>query len=152
MAEVLTAASWGQAIAMARQIGEETPVTVSKTVEPALPAHLDVQLSNFPYSLHQGAFRVYRECTPGEHIQIREYTDHWELTLDSNNPHYRPFSHARADVPAGSLATLPTFLAVRGFGTAARLPLELANFSLQLLSDSKLLTAHRYLPGRSNSE
>jgi hypothetical protein len=148
MAEALPAASWGQAIAMARQIGDETPVIVSKAVEPALPDHLEVTASNFPYSLHKGAFRVYRESTPGRHLQIREYTDHWELTLDSNNPHYRPLSHARGDVPAGSVATLPTFLAVRGLGTAARLPLEIANFSLQLLSDSKLLTAHRYLPGR----
>lgn len=152
MGEVLTAASWGQAIAMARQIGDETPVVVSKAVEPALPEHLDARLSNFPYSIHKGSFRVYRENTPGTHLQIREYTDHWELTVDTHNPHYRPFSHARGDVPAGSLNTLPTFLAVRGIGTAVRLPLEIANFSLQLLSDSKLLTAHRYLPGRSQSE
>jgi len=146
MGDRLRTQSWGQAIALARQVGYQSRVVVPKTVEPALPSYLDARPSNFPWSIHEGATRVYREDTPGEHLQIREFPDRWEVSLDRSNPHHRPISHARRDVPRGSIFSLPTFLFVRGVGTTVRFPLTAANVSLELLSDSKLLQAHRYLP------
>lgn len=96
MSESLTAASWETAFAVVRQLGPGTTVRVSKADESSLPP-LRVRQSNVPYSVHKGALSVYREDSPGEHLQIREYPDEWTVELDRHNPHYRPARHVALD-------------------------------------------------------
>lgn len=97
MEEPLTVESWRQAIAAVRHLDLDEPVRVPKAAEPALPAGLPLRRSNVPWSVHKGATNVYREDVPGEHLQIREYRDHWTVQRDSHNPHYRPARHLALD-------------------------------------------------------
>ncbi|AQL42923.1 hypothetical protein BV210_09435 [Halorientalis sp. IM1011] len=113
MVETYDAAGWAEALARVRQVGHENRVVVSKTVEPGLPDSVEVRPSNFPWSIHGGAVRVYREDSPGEHVQIKEFRDRWEVSLDRVNPHYQPLGHARNDVPVASLVSLPLFAATQ---------------------------------------
>lgn len=133
MAHGVTVEGWDEALLTVRQLEYGETVTVPKSAEPALPATLDVRLSNFPWSIHDGAFRVYREDTPGEHVQIREYPDRYEVSLDRYNPHYRPFGHARSDVPPVSLFSLPGYFAIEGVGLAGRVGARALDYQLSLL-------------------
>jgi hypothetical protein len=113
MVETYEATGWAEALARVRQLGHAHRVVVSKGAEPGLPESVEVRLSNFPWSIHSGAVRVYREDSPGEHVQIKEYRDRWVVSLDRVNPHYQPLGHARSDVPAASLVSLPLFAATQ---------------------------------------
>lgn len=121
MVETYEATGWEEALARARQLGHEHRVVVSKAAEPGLPESVDLRASSFPWSIHAGAMRVYREDSPGEHLQIREFRDRWAVSLDRVNPHYKPFGHARNDVPAASLASLPLFAATQSVRLAGGL-------------------------------
>ncbi|WP_255198447.1 hypothetical protein [Halorarius litoreus] len=96
MSEPLTVPSWGAALGVLRELGPGTTVRVSKADEPELPA-IPLRRSNVPWSVHKGAIAVYREDTAGEHVQLREYDDHWTLELDRHNPRYRPARHVAVD-------------------------------------------------------
>jgi hypothetical protein len=127
MVERYEATGWAEALARARQVGHENRVVVSKTVEPGLPESVELRPSNFPWSIHGGAIRVHREDNPGEHLQIKEFRDRWSVSLDRVNPHYQPLGHARNDVPAASLTSLPLFAAtqsVRLFGSLSATAIE----------------------------
>jgi hypothetical protein len=106
MSEPLSAATWADAVFLLRQLGPGTKVEVSKADEPSLPTDLDLRRSNVPWSVHKGARAVYREDTPGEHVQLREYPDHWALELDQHNPRYRPARHVAADTTDYAIAAL----------------------------------------------
>jgi len=121
MVETYEATGWAEALARARQVGHGNRVVVSKAVEAALPDSIEVRLSNFPWSIHGGAVRVYREDSPGEHVQIKEFRDRWEVSLDRVNPHYQPLGHARNDVPVSSLVSLPLFAATQSVGLVGAL-------------------------------
>ncbi|WP_424017254.1 hypothetical protein ACOZ4N_15410 [Halorientalis pallida] len=121
MVETYEAAGWDEALARARQVGHGNRVVVSKAAEPSLPETVDLRPSNFPWSIHSGALRVYREDSPGEHLQLKEYRDRWVVSLDRVNPHYQPFGHARNDVPAASLVSLPLFAATQSVRLAGGL-------------------------------
>jgi hypothetical protein len=121
MVERYETAGWAEALARVRQVGHENRVVVSKAAEPGLPESVDLRPSNFPWSIHGGAVRVYREDSPGEHLQIKEFRDRWVVSLDRVNPHYQPFGHARNDVPLASLASLPLFAATQSVRLAGGL-------------------------------
>lgn len=91
--------SWDAARAIVEYVVPDALVTVSKGGEPTLPRDLSMRRSNVPWSIHKGAWRVYRDDRPGEHLQIREYDDHWTVELDHHNPHYRPLRHVAVDTP-----------------------------------------------------
>lgn len=136
MVETFEAAEWSTALAHARHLGHEHRVVVSKADEPSLPDDVDLRTSNFPWSIHGGAQRVYREDSPGEHLQIREYRDRWTVSLDRVNPHYQPFGHARSDVPAASLASLPLFAATQSVHFAGRLSASAIERQGSLVNDT----------------
>lgn len=99
MGEPLRASEWSAALAAARRAGYDREVIVSKVDEPTLPSDLPVRRSDFPWSIHKAARAVYREDSPGTHIQIRDYPTFWAVSVDRHNPHYRPVEHATLDVP-----------------------------------------------------
>jgi hypothetical protein len=116
MSEPLTAATWTDAVFLLRQLGPGTKVEVSKADEPSLPADLNLRRSNVPWSVHKGARAVYREDTPGEHVQLREFPDRWTLELDRHNPRYRPARHVAADTTDYTIAALSDpFWTLTGF-------------------------------------
>ena len=135
----VTLNSWGQAIAAIRGFDYGATIRVPKVAEPTLPQSVDLRLSNFPWSIHKGATRVYRENTPGDHLQIREYPDHWTVQRDRSNPHYRPVSHARGDIPATtaavSVATFPVFTALSSLELAGQLTAQATDLSMALFAD-----------------
>mgnify|MGYP006280891033 CR=1 FL=1 len=135
----LTLDSWGQAIAASRGLTHGTTIVVPKVAEPTLPHSVDLRLSNFPWSIHKGATRVYRENTPGDHLQVREYPDHWTVQRDRSNPHYRPVSHARGDIPATTatvtIATFPVFTALTTLNLAGQLTAQATDLSMTLFAD-----------------
>ncbi|WP_255151399.1 hypothetical protein [Halorarius halobius] len=96
MDEPLTAASWPEAVTLVRQLGAGTKARVPKSAG-SPPDDLRLRRSNVPWSVHRGAAAVYREDVPGEHLQVREYGDHWLVELDRHNPHYRPARHVAVD-------------------------------------------------------
>jgi hypothetical protein len=96
--ETLTVESWPAALAVARYALPDGEVTVPKWAEPALP-DIPLRRANVPFSVHKGAWRVYREDERGTHVQIREYADHWTVELDRHNPRYRPVRHLAVDTP-----------------------------------------------------
>ena len=110
-----TVDSWGEAIPLARALGYDGSVRVSKVDEPTLPADLDVVSSNFPWSVHKGAIAVYRERERGDHLQIREYPAFWVVSLDHYNPHFRPVEHATVDIPVHMILALGALTPVRGY-------------------------------------
>lgn len=91
--------SWDAALAIVRHLAPGALVTIPKAAEPTLPEGLSVRRSNVPWSIHKGAWHVYREDQPGAHVQIREYPDRWTVEQDLHNPHYRPLRHLAADTP-----------------------------------------------------
>lgn len=103
--EERTVDSWAAALPLARTLGHDAAVRVPKASEPTLP-ELDLQQSNFPWSMHKGALSVYRERARGDHLQVREYPGFWEVSLDRHNPHYRPLEHATLDVPGHVLVAM----------------------------------------------
>ena len=109
------AGDWTEAVTVARSLGTDATVRVSKAAEPSLPADLDLRPSNFPWSIHKGAVAVYREAERGEHLQIREYPDHWVVSLDRYNPRYRPVGHATVDVPVHLLVATGLLTPVQGY-------------------------------------
>ncbi|WP_336001427.1 hypothetical protein [Halorientalis halophila] len=121
MVEEYEAAGWDEALVRARRLDHQSRIVVPKAAEPGLPQSVELLHSNFPWSIHGGAVRVYREDRPGEHLQIREFRDRWTVSLDRVNPQYRPLSHAKGDVPVASLASLPLFAATRSVGVAGSL-------------------------------
>ena len=135
----LTVDTWGQALAVVRGLDYGTTVRVPKTAEPTLPQTVDLRASNFPWSIHKGAVRVYREDTPGEHVQIREYPYHWTVQRDRSNPHYRPVSHASTDVPAMTaavgLASFPVFTALSSVRLAGQLTAQATDLTLTIFAD-----------------
>lgn len=120
MGQSPTVDTWAQALLRVQILGHTGHVVVPKAEEPALPDAVTLRMSNFPWSLHRGATRVYREDSPGEHVQIREYQDRWTVSLDRHNPHYRPVSHSRTDVPLTALASVPVAGALRSLLLAER--------------------------------
>jgi hypothetical protein len=94
----LTLSSWPVALAVVRHAAPDPEVTVPKAAEPALP-NLPLRRANVPFSVHRGAWRVYREDVPVEHVQIREYADRWTVELDRHNPRYRPVWHVATGTP-----------------------------------------------------
>ena len=90
--------SWPAALAVVRYALPDGEVTVPKWAEPSLP-DLPLRRANVPFSVHKGAWRVYREDERGPHVQIREYADHWTVELDRHNPRYRPVRHLAVDTP-----------------------------------------------------
>lgn len=91
--------SWETALTIVRHLLPGAEVSVPKEAEPLLPATVSLRRSNVPWSIHKGARTVYRENRPGDHVQIREYADHWTIQLDHYNPHYRPVRHVAIDTP-----------------------------------------------------
>lgn len=110
-----TVESWDEAVTVARALGTEESVTVPKAAEPTLPADLDLQRSNFPWSIHKGAISVYRERKRNEHLQIREYPTSWVVSVDNYNPHYDPVEHATVDIPAHMIIAMGALTPVRGY-------------------------------------
>lgn len=98
--------SWKGALALVRHVASDAEVTVSKRDEPLLPPGVPVRRSNVPWSVHKGARRVFREERPSEHVQIREYPDHWTVEVDSFNPHYRPLRHLMLDTGPYTIASV----------------------------------------------
>lgn len=139
MGEDLTVETWDQALVTIQTVDYGTEISVPKATEPTLPPTVDLRASNFPWSIPKGAIRVYRENTPGEHLQIREFTDHWAVQRDRSNPHYRPVSHASGDVPAMTaamgLATFPVFTALSGMRLAGQLSAQAADLSVSMFAD-----------------
>lgn len=111
----VAAADWHEAVALARALGTEVSVQLSKAAAPSLPTDLDLRPSNFPWSIHKGAVAVYREAERGEHLQVREYPDRWVVTTDSHNPRYRPAAHATVDVPLQMLLASGALTPVGGY-------------------------------------
>ncbi|WP_254839012.1 hypothetical protein [Natronomonas marina] len=109
------AGDWDEAITLARSLEEGEEVRLSKSVEPALPADIDLRRSNFPWSIHKGATAVYRERERGRHLQIREYPAAWVVSTDSYNPRYRPIGHATVDIPATMLIAMGTLTPVQSY-------------------------------------
>jgi hypothetical protein len=97
--EPLEVESWPAALAVVRHVRTDGEVRVPKWAEPELP-DIPIHRANVPFSVHKGAWRVYREDEPGAHVQIREYRDHWTVELDRHNPRYRPVRHVAADTRA----------------------------------------------------
>lgn len=121
--------SWDAALTIVRQLVPEAMVTIPKEAEPTLPEGVSVRRSNVPWSIHKGAWRVYREDRPGDHLQIREYPDRWTVELDQHNPHYRPLRHVAVDTtdytrnaarhPIGTASDVLVFGPVRSAQLAA---------------------------------
>lgn len=97
--------SWPAALAVVRYALPDGEVTVPKWAEPSLP-DIPLRRANVPFSVHKGAWRVYREDERGSHVQIREYADHWTVELDRHNPRYRPVRHLAADTREYTRATV----------------------------------------------
>ncbi|MFB6083390.1 MAG: hypothetical protein ABEJ94_04010 [Halorientalis sp.] len=135
MVETYEATGWAEALARVRQVGHGNRVVVSKAAEPGLPDSAEVRLSNFPWSIHGGAVRVYREDSPGEHVQIKEFRDRWEVSLDRVNPHYQPLGHARNDVPVSSLVSLPLFAATQSVSLVGSLAAGVVERQGSLVND-----------------
>jgi len=137
--EERTAGDWDEAIALARSLGAETEVRLSKAVAPALPDDLPVRRSNFPWSIHKGAVAVYREREVGEHLQIREYPAFWSVTTDGFNPRSRPLSHATVDIPATMLIAMATLTPIQSdrwvFGDRLPSPSDTLAFTAATLGD-----------------
>lgn len=135
----LTLDSWGQAIAAIRGLDYGATIRVPKAREPTLPRSVDLRLSNFPWSIHKGATRVFREDTPGDHLQIREYPAHWTIQRDRSNPHYRPVSHVSTDIPAMtaavSVASFPVFTALSSLRLAGQLTAQATDLSVTVFAD-----------------
>ncbi|MFB6142181.1 MAG: hypothetical protein ABEJ30_02430 [Halorientalis sp.] len=145
MSERVSAENWRRALALARQLDRGTVVSVAKSAEPTLPEDIDLLRSNFPWSIHKGATAVYREDSPGEHIQIREYPDRWTVARDSSNPHYRPINHARHDVTTAAVATLPVFATVQTVRLSGQLATEVVRQEGRLLNHTLLPILSRTL-------
>ncbi|WP_136715350.1 hypothetical protein [Halorientalis salina] len=135
----LTVDSWGEALAAVHGVDFGTDIRVPKSSEPTLPGTVDLRSSNFPWSIHKGAIRVFRENEAGAHLQIREFPDYWTVQRDRSNPHYRPVSHARTDVPAMtaamSVASFPIFTYLSGLRLAGHLSAQAADLSVTVLAD-----------------
>ena len=144
MDEPQRASEWSTALTVARSAGYDREVLVSKADEPTLPASLSVRRSDFPWSIHKAANAVFREDTPGEHLQIREYPTFWTVSLDRYNPHYRPVEHVTLDVPLVVLVAAGTLTPNRArrwvFGDRL-LPLSPDSLSATLETTPALLTA-----------
>lgn len=127
--------SWETALTIVRYLVPDAEVTVPKESEPLLPTEVSLRRSNVPWSIHKGARRVYREDRRGEHVQIREYADHWTVELDNNNPHYRPMRHVALDTPEytrrAAAHPISTTTDVLFFG-----PLRTAQLAQQITVDS----------------
>lgn len=157
MTELLTAESWDEALVLLEQLGCGTHVTVSKADEPALPPGLRLRRSNVPWSVHKGATAVYRQDTPGTHVQIRDYADRWVVELDNHNPRYRPARHVAVDTreyvrtvvsqPLWSLTGVTLFTPVRSVQFAEEMATLAAGTPLSLLARG-LETARKGLPVR----
>ena len=116
------AGDWDEAILLARSLNDNAEVRLSKTVAPALPPELSVWPSNFPWSVHKGAVAVYREDERGRHLQIREYSGSWVVSMDSYNPRYRPLKHATVNVPATMLIAMGALTPLPGLPADNRRP------------------------------
>ena len=145
MGETYTAEGWEEALAVAKHLGPEASVAVPKSVEPSLPPDVELRNSNFPWSIHKGARRVYREDSPGEHLQVREYLDRWTVAVDHFNPHHRPIGHARNDVSTGVVATLPLFATMQTVRVAGQLTTSLVERQGQLLTEGLIPMVSRVL-------
>lgn len=145
MGETYTAEGWDEALAVARHLGPGTSVAVPKSAEPDLPPDVNFRVSNFPWSIHKGSRRVYREDSPGEHLQVREYTDRWTVALDNFNPHHKPIGHARNDVTTGAVATLPIFATVQTVRVAGQFSTALVERQGQLLTEGLIPMLSRAL-------
>ncbi|WP_247009335.1 hypothetical protein [Halorientalis litorea] len=145
MGETYTAEGWEEALAVVKHLGPGASVAVPKSTEPSLPPDLELRSSNFPWSIHKGARRVYREDSPGEHLQIREYLDRWTVAVDNFNPHHRPIGHARNDVSTGAVATLPLFATVQTVRVAGQLTTSLVERQGQLLTQGLIPMLSRVL-------
>lgn len=56
------------------------------------------------------------------------------MSRDRFNPHYRPVTHARNDVPASSMTTLPLFAAAQSVLAAGRLSTTVVDKQGKLVS------------------
>lgn len=130
MGERLEAPGWDEARGLARALGPGATVSVPKSAAPTLPDDDRIAPANFPWSLHKGAVRVYREDEPGGHLQIREYPTRWTVEYDRFNPRYRPVSHARRDIRPRAVAGLPVFATAQGFRLAGRLTTRTVEFGV----------------------
>jgi hypothetical protein len=148
MGQSPTVDTWEQALLTIRLLGHTGHVTVPKAAEPGLPDTVTLRLSNFPWSIHRGATRVYREDNPGEHVQIREYQSHWTVSLDRYNPHYRPLRHSRTDVPATALASVPIAGAIRSLLLAERMSSRAIELPCSVLKHDVQPLVNAVLPWR----
>lgn len=143
MTEPLTAGSWEEALVLLEQLGCGTQVAVSKAAEPTLPRSLRLRRSNVPWSVHKGATAVYRQDTPGKHVQIRDYADRWVAELDNHNPRYRPARHVAVDTrqyvrsvvsqPLWTLTGVTLFTPVRSVQFAEEMATLAAETQISLL-------------------